>query len=495
MSKKRDMRETEVAKIMKQMLEGVQFLHTNFIAHLDLKPNNVMFASKAADAPVQLVDFGMSHGVPRLTKIKGLVGTAHFVAPEVIHGEYDAAADVWSCGVILYYMMFGYPPFFDDKESKELSDFATSGRIFAKICKGFNPIQKEGLGPWFPANRVVSQDVRDLISKMLTKSVKDRITVREALDHPWFKTASDKTLDFTIHDALTKFSNQCKFRVLISQIMAHQLPTAEYKRVEAWFREFDENKDNKLSLPEFKKAMNSYKLGYSERDLECMFQSIDLDNSKEIDFEELLTAFAFQRLVATDERLYQTFRALDIDSDGFITKKELQDKILQLEEEETRTNNKARKLLGLEGNLKGNEEEKALPRVQVTRTETAVDWADIDLDGKINYEEFLAALHPDFNEPVIPRPVTPSKSDSESAYLKIAWVSHSNVVDLSTTSRGRFFFDSETETETETEQESGSDEEVAFDDEEDEKKAKVVDQNFEEDDDDVCEVQGMFNMF
>jgi len=62
---------------------------------------------------------------------------------------------------------------------------------------------------------------------------------------------------------------------------------------------------------------------------------VDLDNSKEIDFDELLTAFSFQRLVATDERLYEAFRTLDTDNDGFITKKELQDKIMQLEEKRT----------------------------------------------------------------------------------------------------------------------------------------------------------------
>ncbi|ETO28393.1 hypothetical protein RFI_08748 [Reticulomyxa filosa] len=445
MSKKRDLREIDVAQIMKQVLEGVQFLHGNYIAHLDLKPSNIMFANKNKDSPVQLVDFGVSHGVPRLTKRKGLVGTVHFIAPEVINGQYDAAADIWSCGIILYFML------------------------------------KEGLGPWFPANHVVSQDVKDLIARMLNKHVKDRITVREALDHDWFKSASDKTLDHTIHDALTKFSNQCKFRVLISQILAHKLPNSEFKKLETWFKNADENNDNKLSLLEFKKVMHSYKLGYTEVELERMFEAVDLDHSNEIDFQELLTAFAFQRMIATDERLYETFRELDKDNDGFITKKELQEKILELENDEAK-NEKALKLLGLDDS--NTSKSRKTPHLQVTRLDTAVDWADIDLDGKINYEEFLAALHPDFSEPNVRRPDTPSKSATESDYLHINWISHSNVTEISQ----KRLHDSETETEVETEVES--DEEIAVDEEERKSDGEIETASENED-----LVPGMFSLF
>ncbi|ETO27531.1 hypothetical protein RFI_09602, partial [Reticulomyxa filosa] len=436
LSNKPQMSEEEISDIMRQILEGVQFLHSNFIAHLDLKPSNVMFASTEKDAPVQVVDFGVARVIPRLTKRNGLVGTVHFVAPEVIAGDYDAAADVWSCGVILFFMLFGYPPFFDDKK---LTDISVNDRIFGKILQGFQPVQKEGLGSWFPANRVVSQNVKNLIERMLTTSVKDRITVKEALDHEWFSTASDKTLDHTIHDALTKFTNQCKFRVLISQILAHKLPTVEYKRLESWFKSFDANNDQKLSLIEFKKAMNSYNLGYSETELESMFAAVDLDNSKEIDFEELLTAFAFQRAVATDERLYETFRELDTDNDGYITKKELHDKILQLEKEEARTNEKARKLLGVEQHA----DTKTFPHVEVSTLDAAMAKVDVDMDGKINYDEFLNSLHPNFNPPNIPRRKTPSKSDTDSAYLKMPWVSHSNVMEV--VRQGPVLEESETE--------------------------------------------------
>ncbi|ETO03691.1 hypothetical protein RFI_33711, partial [Reticulomyxa filosa] len=111
---------------------------------------------------------------------------AYYTAPEVLNGEYDRSADIWSVGVILFCMLFGFPPFYVDGECMRVGQ-SEEDAIFEGIQKGFNPITKPGYGPWFPEGIEVSNYAKDLISKMLVKPIKDRPTVAECLSHPWIR--------------------------------------------------------------------------------------------------------------------------------------------------------------------------------------------------------------------------------------------------------------------------------------------------------------------
>jgi len=140
----------------------------------------------------------------------------------------------------------------------------------------------------------------------------------------------------------------------------------------------------------------------------------------------------------------------------------------------------------LDGNNSDSNSSKEIKQLAHLRSPTAVDWADTDLDGKINYEEFLAALHPDFNEPNVPRPLTPSQSDTaESTYLKI-FVSHSNVVDLSKDSRYQPSVDKSRK---DTEGETDSDEEITVEDVDEKKIKKISSETAEQ------EFSGVVSMF
>ena len=128
-------------------------------------------------------------------------------------GLYDRAADVWSVGVILFCMLFGYPPFYVDDGTLTMGH-SFENAVFSKIKQGFSPVVKEGYGAWFPFDIPISEEARDLISKMLRLNVKDRITVKEALAHPWLRgKANDKRLPVTVLESLLTFNNTNKFKL------------------------------------------------------------------------------------------------------------------------------------------------------------------------------------------------------------------------------------------------------------------------------------------
>lgn len=375
--------EVDIKRIMGQILSALSVLHSQKVAHLDLKPENIMFDSAGK---VQVIDFGMSRVIPDLVKKRLLVGTPNYLAPEVIEGRYGIAADIFSAGIIFFHLRFGYPPFFiNDNFDAALTEMEGK-RLQQLILKGFQNEVKEDFGPWFPAEEPISECMMDLISKMLRGNPAERPTVTECLVHEYFESVADSNqLPDTVMNALTKFNGQCQFKVLISKLFAHQIDPKHMKQLRAVWDRFDENGDGSLTMAQFQSAMANYDHRYRDDQIEAMFDSLDYKGSAQISFDELVTAFSYQRLVAVDERLWAAFSELDADGDGKITKSELLCVLRSVDPTlfEQKTVNTLRQWI-----------------------DDSVGAADDDFDGMIDYEEFLMALHPEFNEP----PVTPGVS-------------------------------------------------------------------------------------
>jgi calcium-dependent protein kinase len=104
--------EKEAASIFKQMMSAICYCHAQSICHRDLKPENLLLGSPAEDAPIKVIDFGLSKIFNSSNhKMSTKVGTAYYVSPEVLAGDYDEKCDIWSAGVILYILLTGEPPF------------------------------------------------------------------------------------------------------------------------------------------------------------------------------------------------------------------------------------------------------------------------------------------------------------------------------------------------------------------------------------------------
>ena len=164
--------EKQAAEIMSQMLSSIKHLHEHNIVHRDLKPENFLMETKDLNSEVKLIDFGLSkrwNTSEGADKMHTVVGTPYYVAPEVLRGEYDKMCDVWSLGIILYVFLCGYPPFEGDNNKE----------IFKNVLKSkleFDPADWD----------TVSNQAKDLVSKMLSKDPKHRISAQECLEHPWF---------------------------------------------------------------------------------------------------------------------------------------------------------------------------------------------------------------------------------------------------------------------------------------------------------------------
>jgi calcium-dependent protein kinase len=111
--------EQDAAKLIKSILEAIAYCHERHIVHRDLKPENFLFVSDDEDAPIKIIDFGLSRFEERANDImRTKVGTPYYVAPEVLKKKYTKSCDIWSIGVITYILLCGYPPFYGDSDNQ-----------------------------------------------------------------------------------------------------------------------------------------------------------------------------------------------------------------------------------------------------------------------------------------------------------------------------------------------------------------------------------------
>jgi calcium-dependent protein kinase len=157
------------SRIMKQVMNAVLYCHQNGIVHRDIKSDNIMFLENSIDSPIKLIDFGISLKFEKNTKLKDKTGTVLYIAPEVLQGSYDEKCDIWSCGVLMYMMLSGVPPFYG----------ATRKEVMQKISKGKFSFKSK---VW----SIISKEAKELIEKMLTLNPEKRPSAREVLNHPWF---------------------------------------------------------------------------------------------------------------------------------------------------------------------------------------------------------------------------------------------------------------------------------------------------------------------
>jgi len=167
--------EENARKLMKQVCDGVDYLHRQNIIHRDLKPENILLANTDEDTECQVADFGLSKLFPEDCKdltTQTLCGTPGYVAPEVLSGHYGFAIDVWSLGVIAYITLCGFPPFPLDMQANSVKKVKNAEFTFPT-----------------PHWDGISEDAKDFISKMIVVSTEGpncRMTMAEVLAHPWF---------------------------------------------------------------------------------------------------------------------------------------------------------------------------------------------------------------------------------------------------------------------------------------------------------------------
>ncbi|XP_037613717.1 calcium/calmodulin-dependent protein kinase type II delta 1 chain isoform X1 [Sebastes umbrosus] len=199
--------EADASHCIQQILEAVLHCHQMGVVHRDLKPENLLLASKLKGAAVKLADFGLAIEVQGEQQAWfGFAGTPGYLSPEVLRKDpYGKPVDMWACGVILYILLVGYPPFWDEDQH----------RLYQQIKAGAYDFPS-------PEWDTVTPEAKDLINKMLTINPAKRVTATDALKHPWICQRS--TVASMMHrqetvECLKKFNARRKLKGAILTTM------------------------------------------------------------------------------------------------------------------------------------------------------------------------------------------------------------------------------------------------------------------------------------
>ncbi|XP_014491304.1 CDPK-related kinase 1 isoform X2 [Vigna radiata var. radiata] len=230
--------EEDARIVMIQILSVVAFCHLQGVVHRDLKPENFLYISTEENSTLKVIDFGLSDYVKPDERLNDIVGSAYYVAPEVLHRSYGTEADMWSIGVIAYILLCGSRPFWARTESG----------IFRAVLKA-DPSFDEA--PW-PS---LSADAVDFVKRLLNKDYRKRLTAAQALSHPWLTSHCDDVkipFDMIIHKLVKAYICSSSLRKSALGALAKTLTLVQLAYLREQFNMLGPNKSGLISMQNFK---------------------------------------------------------------------------------------------------------------------------------------------------------------------------------------------------------------------------------------------------
>ena len=376
-AQKTELKEKDIARIFYQIISGVAYIHGMGIAHRDLKLENILFSTENPMSPIKIIDFGFSVFMDKnneklkedkkdkdnentdpkkfgFKRLKSKVGTLYYISPEIIKGNYDEKCDIWACGVILYILLAGYPPFSGNTD-KEVYNLITNLKY---------DFDKER---W----KNISKYAKELIKNMLTPA-KNRFSAKQVLASKWFEIKLKDNIDENINNILdyrriNKYKNYNKLKKAILTFIASRLSCEESSKLREIFLNMDEDKNGYISFEDFRKyVINEYDIDdliENEEELKKGFEGVDIDHNNQIDYTEFLAANLNEKIFLKNEKLKEAFRIFDINDNGVIKRDDII-RVLKLEKLENK-NELADKI---------------------------IEENDYDKDGKINFLDFVKIM-------------------------------------------------------------------------------------------------------
>ena len=345
--------EKKASIIMNQLFSAINFCHSNKILHRDLKPENILMESfidekNKKTLNIKVIDFGTAEIFKNKKMLSKLIGTPFYIAPDVLKNEYNEKCDIWSCGVIMYIMLCGSPPFYGKNETE----------IFDKIKLGNYSFSHN---IW----KDISNNAKDLIKSLLQIEHDNRPSAEKALKHSWFKQFPEDLINENLNSLydnndrdsflekydkgnitkkeleikkgnelisykdllmnLKNFRAKQKLQQATLYFMVQQLVSSdEVQEIRNIFLKFDENKDGRLTKEEILKGIKKIKsILFSSEDLENLMEFIDVDKNGYIEYQEFISATISKEKLLTEDNLKRSFDMFDKDKNGKITPHEL----------------------------------------------------------------------------------------------------------------------------------------------------------------------------
>ncbi|KAI3747921.1 hypothetical protein L6452_10659 [Arctium lappa] len=269
--------EDDAKKLMIQMLTVVAFCHLQGVVHRDLKPENFLFASKDEDAELKAIDFGLSDFVNPDERLDDIVGSAYYVAPEVLQRSYGTEADVWSVGVIAYALLCGSRPFWGRTESG----------IFRAVLKN-EPTYDDA--SWSNLSILAKHFVKTL----LTKDPKKRLTAAQALCHPWIRNGNQvkkPPFDIWIPKFVKRYICSSNLRKSALRALSKTLSHDELVYLKEQFSLLEPTKNGYINVESFKTVVSKYATeAMKESCIHDFLASVCKLQYKKMDLEEFSAA-------------------------------------------------------------------------------------------------------------------------------------------------------------------------------------------------------------
>ena len=304
--------EIQASYIMHQLFSVVNYCHKMKIIHRDLKPENILInKNDNGFVKIKICDFGTSLCFKRGEIQDQIVGSIYYIAPEVLQKRYNSKCDLWSCGVIMYILLTGLPPFAGNNNQT----------IMRKILVG--EYNKKRLTKKCRA-------CIDLIDKLLEKDVKKRIKAEAALNHKWFQIYKSKEIRVDIEDPkiiesylknLKNYKKSSEFQEIALAYLVHNHPELEeVDNACKLFGMIDKKGNGKITKEELYNGLAPfYKEENLKDDIDKIFENLDTKHSKYLEYEEFVRAAIDKSIFLSDDYMSFAFNYFDKEKKGEIT--------------------------------------------------------------------------------------------------------------------------------------------------------------------------------
>lgn len=321
--------EEKAAYILMQILSAVNYLHSLKIVHRDIKPENMLVENKLKSEKndelinIKLIDFGTCNYYDGNKSLTLRVGSPYYIAPEVLKRKYNEKCDIWSCGVILYIMLVGYPPF----------SGSTTSELLENVGKGKFSMKSQC---W----NNVSEPAKDLLKKMLEFEPSKRISAQEAIEHPWIInikqkqiTNIDKDYFSSVLKNIKDFNAKEKLQqATIAYIVHFIYNSQEIEGLKKVFKYLDKNGDGRLTYGELRSGFDRVFGRYlSDIEMNKVIEEVDGDNDGYISYEEFLRVAINRKKLLEEKNLKLAFDRFDLNKDGKLSREEVK-KVLGTQE-------------------------------------------------------------------------------------------------------------------------------------------------------------------
>ena len=294
--------EKDMSKIIQQLLKALSFIHSKGIVHRDIKPDNILFSNKKDYSTLKLIDFGLA----TTKRDRKSVGTPYFMSPEMIKGDSCPKSDIWSVGIIVYYMLTEKYAFYENKQANEHNEHHKKKEktLFEKIQKGdydINPL----------IEIKCSDEVIDFVKNCLKKSTRERYNTQQCLNHAWIKKYDSKNdsniLISKARDTLLDFVKKTALQKEIYYFIAKISTENDLAKLKNFFNQLDRRSTGILSIDDIENGFKEVGIKITDAELKLIWEGLDFHKDGQVNYSEFLAAMISSYHFEKEEKIKSVF--------------------------------------------------------------------------------------------------------------------------------------------------------------------------------------------